>query len=268
MSGTLEPTLVISMDVARSRPDTQGIPLPSVCEALVERLYQQQLPAAFAVEDLAGAAWLDRFRRSVPQAEVAQLIPAELCAASVPREVFAQGFRLQREIGQQLGLELTSLVVETDDLPHGDLLARSGVQTIRTRSAQPSSEGLFAVRKRSLEPSGGAQLVRYGLWHLPASVTLGTAAKGLGRWFGGTAASAADRGIRQTVAQGGIFHLVIDAVAFSDRNRWPALDDVLSVASRAFQHGFINVLTPSGLVALLSNKTRSQPAGSILRRAA
>ena len=267
MSSTLEPTLVISMDVARSRPDTPGIPLPSVCEALIERLHQQQLPATLAVEDLAGAAWLDRFLRGVPQAEVAQLVPAEISAARVSREVFAQGFRLQREIGQQLGLELSSVVVETDDLPHGDLLARSGVRAIRTRCAQPSHEGLFAVRKRAVQ-SSGAQLVRYGLWHLPASVSFSSTSKGLGRWFGGSAGAAAERGIRQTIAQGGVFHLAIDAVALSDRDRWPALDQILGLAGRAYQHGSLNVLTNGSLISLLSDKTQSQPAGSILRRAA
>lgn len=142
-----------------------------------------------------------------------------------------------------------------------DLLAKQGISVVR--GTQPLRD---LGKKSTATLRHGAQALRYGLWHIPATVAI----RG-GRWIANlTQFSRVKRSIERTASHSGHCHVQIDAASLTCGDVSMAirqLDRVLRQADRLRKADQIALETLAEVAQRLLPRRTSVAARSILRAA-
>ena len=190
------------------------------------------------------------------QHEIAILGDASWMGRDVPPSRFARELARRTEGGRAAGHSVSTLVVKTLAFDHAGLAARHGITAVRHMRADKSTANR-GLRSRALQ---------FGLWSFPVTITL----PGGGRWWpGGGGGRSARSAIDQTIAQGGLAQLVIEAPRIAARlSSYRVLQRVLRHVKHRRDSGLLEVLTIGTMAARLSTQRQGQPSRSILQPAA
>lgn len=214
------------------------------------------LPATLAVADPTALSSVQSLSSSPMQHEIAILGDASWMGREVPPSRFARELARRTEGGRAAGHSVSTLVTKSHALDHAGLAARHGITAVRHMRTDKSTAGR-GLRSRSLQ---------FGLWSFPVTMTL----PGGSRWWpGGGGGRSARAAIDQTIAQGGLAQLVIEAPRMAERSAsFRVLDRVLQHVERRRDQGLLEVLTIGAMAARLSTQRQGQPSRSILQPAA
>ncbi|GEM_PF-4313212 len=191
----------------------------------------------------------------LPLGECILRLPAALASVQAARE--SLGELLQQAQAQLPQHTLSAVAVEGPWLsPHGDLLARRGIQAVVTLPQVPSWPRRLLRRKSPPVGSGALQVLRYGLRRLPVTHLLPRQVSA----FAHLARRARDRHR--------YLHLLIPAAALVSGRGAQAVTLALELAQELVHRHQWCCVAPGELLAVLESYTQRQGATSILRRAA
>lgn len=235
--------------VAERAIDQLGDNLAALFDAL-------KLPATLAVAEPAAISSVQGFSASPIGHEIALLGDETWIGRDVTPSRFARELARRIEGGRGAGYSVSTLVVKSLALDYAGLAARQGITAVRhMRTDKPTANR--GLRSRALH---------FGLWSFPVTITL----PGTSRWWpGGGGGRSATAAIDQTIAQGGLAQLVIEAPRMAARlSSYRVLQRVLRHVKHCRDSGLLEVLTIGAMAARLSTQRQGQPSRSILQSAA
>jgi hypothetical protein len=215
-----------------------------------------ELPATLAVADPTAISSAQGFSASPVGHEIAILGDASWMGRDVPPSRFARELARRIEGGRRAGHSVSTLVVKSPALDHAGLAARHGITAVRHMRTDKSTAGR-GLRSRALQ---------FGLWSFPVTITLPGGSR---LWPGGGGGRSARAAIDQSIAQGGLVQLVIEASRMAAKSAsYRVLQCVLQHVKHRRDQGLLEVLTIGAMAARLSTQRQGQPSRSILQSAA
>ncbi len=202
-------TLILSVDLEFSGPRAglaEQRALDNALERLLACLARHDMPATWAVADPAVSAARGRIEAAGRGHELAIAGDASWVGQAAGRSRFARELARRAAQARGAGLSVRTLVLKTE-LPgeHADLAIKEGI--VAVRQTGPAS----VARKAGSLP----RTLRFGLWEVPANVTL----PGASRWLpGGGGTRAACYEIDQAIERRGPVHLALDGRCWRPRS--------------------------------------------------
>ncbi len=191
----------------------------------------------------------------LPPGECILRLPAALAAGQAARESLGDSLHGAQEQWPQH--VFSAVAVEGSwHSPHGDLLARRGIQAVVTLPQALSWPKRLLGRKSSPAGTGALQVLRYGLRRLPVTHLLPRQV------------SAFAHLARRAREQHRYLHLLIPAAALLSGRGAQAVTLALELAQELVHRHQWCCVAPGELLAVLESHTQRQGATSILRRAA
>jgi hypothetical protein len=160
-----------------------------------------------------------------------------------PRTAFSRELAQRMALAEQLGIRPAALALRNCDPPaHLDLLVKRQIPVLRLRTDRVGGAA------QSLQP----RLARYGIWQLKPTIVVPVAS----RWsLGWTARNL----LQRAEERGQTVHLAVDGaqLARSPASGLSSLRSVLHLANARAQRGYLQVVTPSDLLAVYSPRRGS-----------
>jgi hypothetical protein len=252
--------VVLSIDVAIPIERTSAAAanlLDQACERLLAMLNKCQLSATWAIDEPAHWAFSKRLQATSRFHEIAILASAEWIGSAAGRNVFAQELGRRVLASRAADLDVTTIVPHESAIDdHLDLLVRHEITAVR---------GIVDLDSRATRLAQPNQL-HYGLWEMPGSLSLPRCS----RWLpGGGGVWKARRGIRRAVANGEIFHVVLDVAALVEGGPKAerVVQRVLQIAAQHQASDGLRAMTLAQVAQHLTPVRNTASSRSILRAA-
>lgn len=233
--------------------------LDAVADQLLNLLTRTRIPATWAVADPAVSAIRERVDVTRGGHELALLGDASWVGREAGRNRFARELARRVAHARSEGLHVRTIALRTAlPVDHCDLAIKEGILAVRQLATAQPARGA-----RRLQP----QVLRYGLWGFPVSITLPSTS----RWLpGGGGTRGARFEIDRAITEHGLVHLTIDAPQLASRGAaaMRIVQRVVEHAALRREHGLLEVATLGTLAGRLAHENHGQPSRSILRPAA
>lgn len=224
---------------------------------LVQMLQRYQLAATWALPRPGHGLVTGLLQTGSTAQEIALLADRSWAHHGVSRRQFAETLEKRLESAERQGVRIRSLALPNcQSASHLDLIVKQEMTALRAGD-----------QRNGRKANGQPHALRFGLWNIPASGSF----PNLQHWLWGAGSYAkTQQGIRRSMQLGLTTHLVIDGERLEETASADlrSLEKILRHASDAQGRGTLRVETMSQLVSRKMQPRRSEPAQSILRRAA